>query len=135
MKPAPWRLVPQLTAGASPPRPARCCCLQFTPLYAGIPALINGTSPLVGGGYVEPLLLNSLPPGRPGRAAARGPAGALSVGAESHFVVPLATMVGISSSFASQGLRPVTDTAMELTGTERLWYWNLVGASTGGLPR
>jgi hypothetical protein len=114
-----------------PEAPTKYAPIEFTPLYTGIPPVVKGTSPLVGGGYVEPLLLNTLPPGPPAPSAARGPGGAVNVSAESNFVVPLVTMVGISSSFASQGLRPVSETAAELTGTEQLYYWNLVGP--GGL--
>jgi hypothetical protein len=39
------------------------------------------------------------------------------------FTVPLVTMVGISSSFVSQGLTPAEQGGAALTGTEELLYW------------
>jgi hypothetical protein len=96
---------------------------QFTPLYAGILNTTAGTDPVVGGGYVEPLLLNTYSPG-PQPTPASGVANVTATSAP--YVVPLVQMVGISSSFAAQGTRPDTTTQAELTGAERLEYWNLV---------
>lgn len=39
------------------------------------------------------------------------------------FTVPLVTMVGISSSFVSQGLTPGKQGGAALTGTEELLIW------------
>lgn len=39
------------------------------------------------------------------------------------FTVPLVTMVGISSSFVSQGLTPAKQGGAALTGTEELLTW------------
>ncbi|GBF94754.1 hypothetical protein Rsub_07637 [Raphidocelis subcapitata] len=112
-----------------PEAPTQYAPIEFTPLYAGFPASVNGTDPPVGGGYVEPLLLNTLPPSPPrpaGRAFSPPPASGVVSADPDPYVVPLVTVVGISSSFASQGLRPTSDAAAELTGTEQLWYWSPV---------
>eukprot|EP00878_Enallax_costatus_P000930 GHUV01001060.1.p1 GENE.GHUV01001060.1~~GHUV01001060.1.p1 ORF type:complete len:719 (+),score=173.97 GHUV01001060.1:262-2418(+) len=46
---------------------------------------------------------------------------------DSTYVVPLKVMMGISSSFLAQGLRPdLAGTLAELTGTEDLDYWNQI---------
>jgi hypothetical protein len=51
----------------------------------------------------------------------------LQTSVDSTFIVPLKVMMGISSSFLAQGLRPdLTGTLAELTGTEDLDYWNQV---------
>jgi hypothetical protein len=45
----------------------------------------------------------------------------------SSFIVPLKIAAGISSSFMAQGLKPAENEALqELTGTEKLDYWNMV---------
>ena len=120
--------------------------VEFTPLYVATPgrdppavegelgggkdgtgkadpqAAAGGTYPPVGGMAIEPLGLNSYPPPA-GTVPRASPAGAATIEARSRFVVPLATMVGVSSSFVAQGLRPEGDAAEDLTGTETLWYW------------
>lgn len=51
----------------------------------------------------------------------------LNTTVKSSYVLPLKSMVGISSSFLAQGLRPDASVWQELTGTEQLDYWNQVG--------
>lgn len=76
---------------------------QFTPLYAGVATVQPGTKPPVGGGYVSPLLLDTFPPLETPVLSANRTA---TVSADpAPAVVPLTTQVGISSSFAAQGVR------------------------------
>ncbi|PNH12072.1 hypothetical protein TSOC_000999, partial [Tetrabaena socialis] len=101
--------------------------VEFTPLYAGDPALNTTVDPALGPGFVEPLGLNSPapkrpPPGAPPNATLVGLQGALNV--TSSKLVPLGTYVGISSSFIAQGVRPERNAGYALTGAERLQYWN-----------
>lgn len=67
-------------------------------------------------------------------AAAAGSSAALNAelplqtSVNSTYVVPLKVMVGISSSFLAQALRPnMTGSLAELSGTEDIDYWNQVG--------
>lgn len=117
----------------APESPTKYAPIEFTPLYGGVPAVMNGTDPLLGGGFVEPLLLNTYPPGPEGAASTppRRGGGPLSATAKPNYPLPLASMVGISSSFAAQGLRPEGDAAAALSGSEQLQYWNPVDF-TGG---
>lgn len=57
----------------------------------------------------------------------------LQANVNSSFVVPLKVLVGISSSFLAQGLRPQAGALQELTGTEELDYWNQVGSKPVGI--
>ncbi|KAG2499382.1 hypothetical protein HYH03_002957 [Edaphochlamys debaryana] len=96
---------------------------EITPLYAGAPARFPGLDPPIGAGFLEPLGFNSPAPSNPPRGApAVGLQGAVNVTPER--LVPLATYLGISSSFVAQGLRPASSSGFTLTGTERLQYWN-----------
>jgi hypothetical protein len=126
--PRPRRAAHQTWRPATPPAflvnaPSRPT--QFTPLYAGTLPVVNGSKPLVGGGLVEPLGLNTLTPGPVAAQTAE-------VSLRSPFVVPLAVMAGISSSFLSLAARPETERRAELSGTESLQYWDLVRRGGGG---
>eukprot|EP00775_Hariotina_reticulata_P001277 gene1277-1617_t len=79
-----------------------------------------------------------VPPQGTGSAAAAADVGynkllPLETSVNSSFIVPLKIAAGISSSFMAQGLMPANNKALqELTGTEKLDYWNLV--NFGGQP-
>lgn len=103
---------PQYTSPYPPPTPHPRP--QFTPLYMGVPNITNGSSPLVGGGYAEPLLLNTLPPSPPDPASIVN--GSFTVSADSNpYVVPLVTMVRCHA--ANRGLRRWVSVLLCTTGT------------------
>jgi hypothetical protein len=122
---------------------------EFTPLYVATPgqdpepvagelggakkdgknnkqdpqAAEGGTYPALGGFAVEPLGLNTYPPPADVATPKTSTTGKATAKARSRFVTPLVTMVGVSSSFVAQGLRPSGDAAEDITGTETLYYW------------
>ena len=85
--------------------------------------------------YVVPLVTMARRPSRiaPPFPPLRPPGLARAAGAARARVrpppPPPRAQVGISSSFASQGARPVSEAAAELTGTEELFYWSPVGVN------
>lgn len=113
--------------------------IEFTPLYIGTPPAYTNTTPALGDGFVEPIGFNSPPP-----ANVSVPSNAtnspdnnntiIPVTVKPLFVVPLKVMVGISSSFLTQGARPETDFRQDLTGTQILEYWNQINFTGGQLP-
>lgn len=112
--------------------------IEFTPLYIGAPAAYTNTTPALGNGFVEPIGFNSPPPKtvmKPSNPANRTDPGiVMQVEVDPLFVVPLKVMVGISSSFLTQGVRPATDFKQDLTGTQLLEYWNQIDFKGGQLP-
>jgi hypothetical protein len=91
-----------------------------------VPNVTFGADPPTGGGFVEPLLLNTFAPDPPAGLSRTAPGPIMVSGDPAPYTVPLVQMVGISSSFAAQGARPESDAAAELTGAEELTLWDPV---------
>jgi len=122
------------TPGRDPPPVAGETRVPATDPATGKTVPVPATYPPLGGSAVEPLGLNSYPPENTAALPTNGvprasPAGAAAAVARSRFVAPLVTLVGVSSSFVAQGLRPSSDAGEDITGTETLWYW---GSARGG---
>eukprot|EP00798_Chlamydomonas_sp_ICE-L_P012640 gene12640-15873_t len=110
-------------------QPQKFMPYEFTPLYCGCPSSNPDVSPIpVGAGYTEPMGLNSEP-----NPDADGSATSMEV--TSNGVVPLADMMGTSSNFVAQSLRPSNGIVGSLhaaaIGVPTFNYWNPADVGKG----
>eukprot|EP00775_Hariotina_reticulata_P009609 gene9609-9770_t len=97
---------------------------EFTPLYTGIPTAFDKSAPPLGGGYFEPLGLHAVPQ----KALEDGTSTGV-VDVKVLHTVPLAQMVGISSSFFAAGTYAKSSYVQKLASTETLNNWAIMNST------